>query len=71
MTVDPKNIEPLLTEAEVSNVLKVPSATLASWRSKGHIQGLPFVKVGGGVRYIRADVESFIKGNVTQPGATS
>ena len=70
MNSDPAKIEPLLTEAEVSDVLKVPSATLANWRSKGHIQGLPFVKVGGGVRYRRADVESFIQGNVTQPGAT-
>ena len=37
MIIEQQKIEPLMTEAEVSDVLKVPSATLASWRSKGHI----------------------------------
>lgn len=71
MVTDNKDIEPLLTDEEVSGVLKVPLPTLAAWRYNGRVKGLPFVKIGGAVRYRRADVESFIQGNVNQPGAAA
>lgn len=70
MPADNPALEPLLTDAQVSSVLKVPLPTLAAWRCNGRVKGLPFVKIGGAIRYRRADVERFIQSNVTQPGET-
>lgn len=57
-----KNSEPrapLLTAREASDFLNVPVSTLAVWRSTGRVQ-LPYVKVGGHVRYRREDIEHFL-----------
>lgn len=69
MTTENKELEPLLTDSEVSGVLKVPLPTLAAWRCSGRVKGLPFVKIGGSIRYRSSDVQAFIQANVTQPGA--
>lgn len=55
--------EPLLTPHEVSTYLGVPTSTLAVWRSTGRVQ-LPYVKVGGHVRYRQDDIEGFLAGEV-------
>ena len=57
-------IETLMTDDEVSNVMQVPTATLAHWRSSNRVRGLKFVRLGKAVRYRRADVEKFIAANV-------
>ncbi|MBD3619663.1 MAG: helix-turn-helix domain-containing protein [Chromatiales bacterium] len=49
----------LLPPDEVAEILGVSTGTLMVWRSTGRYN-LPFVKVGGRVRYRRADVEHFI-----------
>lgn len=55
--------EPLLTPRQASNFLQVPESTLAVWRSTGRVQ-LPFVKVGGHVRYRREDIERYLAGGI-------
>jgi excisionase family DNA binding protein len=55
--------EPLLTPQQVARQLVVEETTLAVWRSTRR-QPLPFVKVGGLVRYRRADVQAFIQSHL-------
>lgn len=52
----------LLTEAEVSEALKVPRKTLEGWRVRG-IKDLPWHKIGRAVRYRASDVVAFIERN--------
>lgn len=52
-----KNME-LLTEKETSEFLKVKSATLRTWRTRG--QGPVFIKIGRSVRYRMQDLEAWI-----------
>lgn len=51
--------EQLLTPEQVAKQLVIEEATLAVWRSTNR-QPLPFVKLGGLVRYRRQDVHEFI-----------
>lgn len=56
----PITIEPtsrLLKEREVAQFLNLKVATLRRWRWSG--RGLPFLKLGGAVRYELADIEAF------------
>ena len=46
----------LMTPAEVSAVLRIPTTTLAIWRSTGRVR-LAYVKIGHAVRYRPTDVE--------------
>ncbi|MGN6529327.1 MAG: helix-turn-helix domain-containing protein [Burkholderiaceae bacterium] len=48
-----------LAPRAVAQWLGVPEGTLASWRSTGRVE-LPFLKLGGLIRYRRADVEAFL-----------
>jgi len=50
----------LLTPDEVSSMLRVPTTTLAVWRSTGRVQ-LTYTHIGRAVRYPRDAVEAFIK----------
>ena len=50
----------LLRPDEVARQLIVAESTLTAWRCTGR-QKLPFVKVGGLVRYRRADVANYVK----------
>lgn len=52
----------LLTPAELSGRLQVPTKTLAMWRATNRVR-LPFIKVGNAVRYRLADVEQFLTDN--------
>lgn len=51
--------DPLLSEKEASNFLRVKPQTLASWRIV-NAYGLPYVKVGRLVRYRQSALEKFI-----------
>lgn len=50
--------DPLLTIEQVSDWLGVPKGTLYQWRSRN--QGPRAIKVGGGLRYRRADVDAYL-----------
>jgi predicted site-specific integrase-resolvase len=51
----------LLTPKEVSALLQVEEKTLAQWRSSGLVD-LPFIKLGGMVRYEEEAIARFIDG---------
>lgn len=55
---DPKAMDPLLTEDQAAEILRVSPRTLQGWRHRG--DGPPFVKLGSAVRYRRSDLRSFI-----------
>ena len=52
---------PLLTARQASEYLQVTVSTLAVWRCTNRVH-LPFVKVGGGVRYRLEDIHEFLTG---------
>ena len=54
----------LLTPETVADLLGLTLHTLAVWRCAKRMP-LPYVKLGGRVRYRTADVEAFIAGQVT------
>lgn len=56
----------LLTPEEVSALLRIPTATLAVWRSTGRVH-LRFIKIGRAVRYQAADIYALIE---QQPSTT-
>lgn len=49
----------LLTPEQAAEFLQVPVSTLAVWRSTGRVV-MPYVKVGGRVRYRMEDIERFL-----------
>jgi excisionase family DNA binding protein len=52
----------LLTALETAQLLRCSLRTLDRERSDG--RGCPFVRIGGRIRYRRADVEAFITAHV-------
>lgn len=52
----------LYTPKEAAEILGIDAATLAVWRCTQRVD-LPFVKIGGRVRYILEDVLQFIENN--------
>jgi len=52
-----------LTPTQLSDLIQVPVATLAVWRCTNRVV-LPFAKIGGHVRYRRADIDRFIAANM-------
>ena len=52
-------IRNLLTTNEVAEILQVSPRTLQTWRAK-HPNELPFIRVGGQIRYREDDVEDFL-----------
>lgn len=50
--------DPLLTIEQVSDWLGVPKGTLYQWRSRH--QGPRAIKVGGGLRYRRNEVDAYL-----------
>lgn len=63
-------VPPILTAAQASVYLQVPVSTLAVWRSTNRVH-LPYVKLGGLVRYRRCDLEAFIDGRLVNGGRHS
>lgn len=54
-----KELPPIATAAQVAAVLQTTVDSLAQDRYRR--RGLPFVKIGGRVRYIRADVLAYLR----------
>lgn len=54
----PASLQTFLTEAETAQLLNVSQRTLQRWRMEG-IQGLPFRRFGGLIRYARSDIEQW------------
>lgn len=50
----------LLTEAEAAALLTLKPQTLANWRSTKR-QSLPYVQLGGAIRYRKSDITQFIE----------
>ena len=50
----------LLTTKEVADMTGLSRETLAQWRSQR--RGIPYLKVGGAVRYDPADVQAYLEG---------
>jgi len=61
--MDAKAMSNLLTRGKVAEILGVAVQTLAKWACYGG-NGLPFVRLGGLVRYRMEDVEAFITNNL-------
>lgn len=53
----------LFTTTEAGTFLKTPAKTLVTWRCTGRVR-LPYVKIGGNVRYRKSDLEAFIAANI-------
>lgn len=61
-----------LTPRQTAELLNVPEATLAVWRSTNRVV-LPYFKLGSHVRYRRSDLECFIERhlrNASEQGGT-
>ena len=50
----------LLTTQDVADKLKISLHTLASWRRQTNPHDLPWIEVGGSIRYRRSDVEAWL-----------
>jgi len=53
-------VSEFLTANDVAEMLKVSAATLARWRTADPVQGPPFVKVEGSIRYPREAVQRWL-----------
>ena len=60
MGIDPP--EALLTASETAQYLRCSLRTLDRERADG--RGIPYVRIGGRIRYRRADVEAFVEAHV-------
>lgn len=56
--------EQLLTQAQVATWLAVSPRTIRDWRTSN--RGPRAVRVGGSLRYRRADVQAYIDSNIEQ-----
>lgn len=54
-----------MNEAEVALLLAVSRSTVANWRSRG--QGPPYTRVGGSIRYDRAEVLAWLAAGHVDP----
>lgn len=64
------DIEPgnkLLNRKEAAEYLRTTESALASWASHKRYS-LPFIKIGGLVRYKLSDLEDFIARHTIRPG---
>jgi excisionase family DNA binding protein len=52
----------LLTTTQVASMLGIHPGHLRATRSRGTLN-IPFVRIGGAIRYRPADVQSFIEAN--------
>lgn len=60
----------LLTVAQVAEKIEVTPGTLSVWRSTGRYS-LPFIKIGGKVRYRASDLDAWIARRTRDSGATA
>jgi len=57
-SADPPNLSVLMTPAQVSAYLGVPTGTLANWRYQGH--GPASLRVGRHIRYRAEDIATWV-----------
>lgn len=50
----------LLTSKQAAEALSTPQATLSLWRHRKNV-AIPYIKIGGNVRYRASDLLEFIK----------
>jgi Helix-turn-helix domain len=62
-------VEPLMSEAQVAEILGKPPRTLRQWRYLGI--GPRYLKVGATVRYRTHDVEAWLEAQEQEPAAGS
>lgn len=60
-------LETLLTAEEVSPIVGKTVDALRQDRYKG--RGLPYIKLGGLIRYRASDIEAYLEANTIRPGA--
>ena len=65
--ISAEDLPPIATAAQVAAVLQTTVDSLAQDRYRR--RGLPFIKVGGRVRYLRADVVAYLAGQRIGGGA--
>lgn len=53
----------LLTTTEAGAYLKTPPKTLVAWRCTKRVK-VPFVKIGGNIRYRKCDLDQFVESNL-------
>lgn len=58
-----KVLEALLDTKKAGAYLDTPPKTLVTWRCTGRVK-LPYVKIGGNVRYRLSDLDAFIEANL-------
>jgi excisionase family DNA binding protein len=61
----------LLTTREVAEMLGFSPATITHWRARPPKKALPYLKLGGRVRYRRADVEAYLAEALVEPEVES
>lgn len=66
MSSDPNNLPPLFTPKQAAAYLNIKASTLATWRTREPAR-VPFVKIGGAVRYRLKDLDSVIQRGLTTP----
>lgn len=59
--VAPENLPPVAKAAQVADVVQTTVDALAQDRYRG--RGIPYVKIGGRVRYLREDVLKYLADN--------
>lgn len=52
----------LLDTIKAGAYIDTPPQTLVTWRCTGRVK-IPYVKIGGNVRYKRSDLDAFIAAN--------
>jgi hypothetical protein len=60
---------PIMTAAQLSPHITLSEGALAQDRYRG--EGIPFVKMGRRVRYLRADVARYLMANRSTPGGAA
>jgi excisionase family DNA binding protein len=68
LPIEEHGISPLLDTKQAAQTLNVHDQTLRNKRSKGTLD-LPFIRIGGTIRYRREDIEAFIARHREEGGA--
>ena len=56
------SVSELLDTIKAGAYIDTPPQTLVTWRCTGRVK-IPYVKIGGNVRYKRSDLDAFIAAN--------
>lgn len=65
-TLEATPSEQLMTPKEAADYIRSTPGTLQVWRTTGRYP-LPYVKIGGCVRYRREDLETFLRARTVDP----